>query len=67
MIMAWRDARRYRGRSVLIMLMIGLPVLILVGGLTLFATADVSAREALPTTMGGTVAKITDPRSAEAI
>lgn len=67
MIMAWRDARRYRGRSALIMLMIGLPVLILVGGLTLLATSDVSAREALPTTLGGTVAKITDPRSDEAI
>ncbi len=67
MIMAWRDARRYRGRSVLIMLMIGLPVLILVGGLTLLATADVSSREALPTTLGGTVAKIIDPRSADAI
>lgn len=67
MIMAGRDARRYRGRSVLIMLMIGLPVLILVGGLTLLATADVSAREALPTTLGGTVAKVTDPRSPEVI
>lgn len=43
--MARRDVRRHRGRSVLILLMIGLPVLLITAGATVFASTspDVAA------------------------
>lgn len=58
--MGLRDARRYRGRSVLITLMIGLPVMLLVAALTYVATDSVSPQEAIPATLGTTQAKIVD-------
>ncbi|MEU8202822.1 FtsX-like permease family protein [Streptosporangium sp. NPDC049046] len=47
-----RDALRARGRSALIMLMIGLPVLVLTGFLTLAETADINPREGLAAELG---------------
>lgn len=50
--MARRDIRRHRGRSLIVAVMVGLPVLILVGGLTGLETRNITVREALPATMG---------------
>ncbi|MEU0565805.1 FtsX-like permease family protein [Nonomuraea sp. NPDC005983] len=47
-----RDALRFRGRSALIMVMIGLPVLVISALLTAASTADVSPREGLTSTLG---------------
>ncbi|MGY2080240.1 hypothetical protein [Modestobacter sp. SYSU DS0657] len=55
---ARRDALRARGRSVLVLLMVGLPVLAIVAGDTLYRTAEVSAVEQLPTTLGAADARI---------
>ncbi len=57
--MARFDARRYRGRAALILVMIGLPVFVLVGGLTVWASADISHTEALTLQMGRAQAVIT--------
>ncbi|WP_299951590.1 FtsX-like permease family protein [uncultured Modestobacter sp.] len=71
---ARRDALRARGRSVLVLLMVGLPVLAIVGADTLYRTAEVSAVEQLPTTLGAADARIegasrqqvwADPRDGE--
>ncbi|MGY1839540.1 MULTISPECIES: hypothetical protein [unclassified Modestobacter] len=55
---ARRDALRARGRSALVLLMVGLPVLAIVGGDTLYRTAETSAVEQLPTTLGAADARI---------
>ncbi|WP_324274968.1 hypothetical protein [Blastococcus brunescens] len=55
---ARRDALRSRGRTVLVLLMVGLPVLTVVTADTLFRTGEVSAVEALPTTLGAADARI---------
>lgn len=47
-----RDAARFKGRSALIMVMIGLPVLVITGVLTLIDTTDLSVREELPSRLG---------------
>src|SRR5674476_552810 len=57
---ARRDARRYKWRSALIVAMVGLPVLLLTGGITLLATADVSMAESVPRVMGSAQARIHD-------
>ncbi|WP_101787901.1 FtsX-like permease family protein [Nonomuraea indica] len=49
---ARRDALRARGRTALIMVMIGLPVLAITALLTLNATTDVTVREGLPAHLG---------------
>ena len=56
--MARRDARRYKWRSALIVAMVGLPVLLLTGGITLMATTDVSMAESVPRVMGSGQARI---------
>ncbi|WP_329085263.1 ABC transporter permease [Streptosporangium sp. NBC_01469] len=53
-----RDARRARGRSALIMLMIGLPVLVVTVFLVLAATADINPREGLTADIGAADARI---------
>ncbi|MER5645702.1 FtsX-like permease family protein [Streptosporangium sp. NPDC002524] len=53
-----RDARRARGRTALIMLMIGLPVLVITGFLTLYETADINPREGLTADIGAADARI---------
>lgn len=47
-----RDAARAKGRSALIMVMIGLPVLLITGLLTLSQTTNLSARDELPSRLG---------------
>ncbi|GAA1685888.1 hypothetical protein GCM10009733_098210 [Nonomuraea maheshkhaliensis] len=47
-----RDAVRAKGRSALIMVMIGLPVLLITGLLTLSQTTKLSARDELPSELG---------------
>ena len=55
---ARRDARRYKWRSALIVVMVGLPVLLLTGGITLVSTQDVSLAESVPIVMGSAQARI---------
>src|SRR5665647_857568 len=55
---ARRDARRYKWRSALIVAMVGLPVLLLTGGITLMATNDVSMADSVPRVMGSAQARI---------
>jgi putative ABC transport system permease protein len=50
---ARRDARRHRGRTALVVLMVGLPVLAITAGDTLFRSEDVDAAEELPGRLGG--------------
>ncbi|MEU8145970.1 FtsX-like permease family protein [Nonomuraea sp. NPDC048901] len=53
-----RDALRFKGRTALIMVMIGLPVLLITGVLTGYATLDVNEREGLTALLGGADARI---------
>ncbi|GAT67550.1 ABC transporter permease [Planomonospora sphaerica] len=53
-----RDALRAKGRSALIMTMIGLPVLVVTAMLTLLATADVDPREGRTAELGTADARI---------
>jgi putative ABC transport system permease protein len=54
---ARRDARRAKGRTVLVLLMVGLPVMAIVGGDTLYRTNEVSAVDRL-TQLGAADAKV---------
>lgn len=54
------DARRYKWRSALIVVMVGLPVLLLTSGITLMATNDVNMAESVPRVMGSAQARIHD-------
>ncbi|WNV75523.1 FtsX-like permease family protein [Geodermatophilus sp. DSM 44513] len=56
--MARREARRARGRTALVLLMVGLPVAAVTAGDTLYRTWDVSAAEALPSQLGAADARI---------
>ncbi|MEV0827429.1 FtsX-like permease family protein [Nonomuraea rubra] len=47
-----RDAVRARGRTALVMVMIGLPVLVITALLTLSETTDLTVREELPSRLG---------------
>ncbi|WP_433244131.1 ABC transporter permease [Streptosporangium sp. CA-135522] len=53
-----RDAWRARGRSALIMMMIGLPVLVITGLLTFSATADLTPQERLTADIGAADARL---------
>ncbi|WP_346620624.1 FtsX-like permease family protein [Blastococcus montanus] len=73
---ARRDARRAKGRTALVLLMIGLPVLAVSAADTFSRTVDVSAAEARPALLGGADARITadhrtpvraDPSSGEIV
>lgn len=59
--MAVRDTRRYRGRSLVVLLMVGLPTALLCAALVLAATADVSDAESIGPTMGPAAAVIDAP------
>lgn len=50
--MARRDIGQHRWRSAVIALMVGLPVLVMVGGLTFLATNEVSLKESVPGRLG---------------
>ncbi|WP_188191618.1 FtsX-like permease family protein [Nonomuraea sp. SYSU D8015] len=53
-----RDALRFKGRTALIMVMIGLPVLVITAVLTGAATTDLTLRETLSSTLGAADARI---------
>jgi putative ABC transport system permease protein len=55
---ARRDALRHRGRTALVLAMVGLPVLAVVGADTFFRTANVSEVERMETTLGAADARI---------
>ncbi|MER7502997.1 FtsX-like permease family protein [Nonomuraea pusilla] len=50
--LSWRDMLRAKGRSALIMIMVGLPVLAVTALFTLNATTDVTLKEQLPARLG---------------
>ncbi len=50
--MARRDIARHRGRSVLVAIMVGLPVVIMVAGMAILSTYHISVRESVPARMG---------------
>ena len=56
---AWREALRARGRSALVLVMIGLPVMAIVALDTLGRTSDVSTVEGLSRTLGAADAAVT--------
>lgn len=60
--MARRDVRRHRGRSILIVVMVGLPVLLLTAGSTLWFTNDLDTAERLPFQLGQTQAFVMAPQ-----
>ena len=59
--MARRDVRRHRGRSLVVLLMVGLPAMLVVAALTVGATSQVTGAEKIPSVMGSTEAAITGP------
>ncbi|EWT04244.1 hypothetical protein N864_15040 [Intrasporangium chromatireducens Q5-1] len=59
--MARRDVRRHRGRSILITVMVGLPVLLLVAGSTLWFSEDLDTAERLPLQLGQSQGYLTGP------
>ncbi|MBE1534655.1 FtsX-like permease family protein [Actinomadura algeriensis] len=56
---AWRDALRAKGRTALIMCMVGLPVAAIVALGTVWQTSEWSPREALPYELGTADARLT--------
>jgi putative ABC transport system permease protein len=59
--MAKRDAWRYKGRSVLVLIMVALPVGVLVGTLVFATSSSVSSVERIPTSLGRAQALIQGP------
>lgn len=59
--MARRDVRRHRGRSILITVMVGLPVLLLVAGSTLWYAEDLNTAERLPLQLGQSQGYLSGP------
>ncbi len=59
--MARRDVRRHRGRSLVVLLMVGLPTALLVFGLTLYATSTITGAERIPYELGSAQARLTGP------
>jgi putative ABC transport system permease protein len=55
---ARRDALKHRGRTILVLAMVGLPVLAVVAADTFFRTSDVTAVEKLDTTLGAADAQL---------
>ncbi|WP_374969235.1 FtsX-like permease family protein [Terrabacter sp. BE26] len=60
--MARRDVRRHRGRSLLVVIMVGLPVLLLAAGSTLWFSEDLDTSERLPLQLGQTQGYLMDPQ-----
>lgn len=56
--LARRDIAKHRGRSLLVVLLVGLPVLLICAGATAFATDDVNHVESIPRLMGEAQARI---------
>ncbi len=57
--LARRDVAKHRGRSLLVVLLVGLPVLLICAGATAFATDDVNHGESIPRLMGQAQARVT--------
>lgn len=57
--LAWRDAWKAKGRSILVLVMITLPVLAITAAAVIQATADVDAVDGMPRTLGSAEARIT--------
>lgn len=58
LLIAWRDAVRHRGRSVLVLVMISLPVLAVSAAAVVITTAQVSGAEGTERTMGAAAALV---------
>lgn len=65
--MARRDIRRHIGRSLLVAVMVGLPVVVMVAGLTALETNNISVKESLPAQMGRGQAVIAGRNTAYAV
>ena len=61
--LAARDARRHRGSSSLIVVMVGLPVLLITAASAYLATTLVTVDESVPVTLGHAQARLEDNRS----
>lgn len=59
--LARRDIRKHKGRSLLVVLLVGLPVLAIAFAASAYSTVSVSQTEALPRQMGTAQASIVDP------
>ncbi|MGL5927668.1 MAG: FtsX-like permease family protein [Dermatophilaceae bacterium] len=59
--MARRDVRRHRGRSALVVVMVGVPTLLLSMLVTVAASSDVTGAELIPETMGSGQALVEGP------
>ncbi|MBD5830588.1 ABC transporter permease [Janibacter melonis] len=59
--MARRDVGRYRGRSLVVLLMVGLPTALICAALTLGATQQINMAEDVQYKVGGTTAMIRPP------
>jgi putative ABC transport system permease protein len=55
---AWRDVRRSRGRTILVLVMIALPVLAVTAADVVYATSKVSAQDSLDRRIGASDARI---------
>lgn len=58
LLIAWRDALRHRGRSILVLVMISLPVLAVSAAAVVIKTAEVSGIEGAGRTLGAADARI---------
>ena len=58
LLIAWRDALRHRGRSILVLVMISLPVLAVSAAAVVIKTAEVRGAEAVERTLGAADARI---------
>ncbi|WP_109506792.1 FtsX-like permease family protein [Nocardioides speluncae] len=66
--LAWRDARRARGRSILVLVMIALPVMAVTAADVVIATQDVTSAESLDRRLGSADALVSvDPYSSNVI
>lgn len=65
--MARRDVRRHRGRSLVVLLMVGVPTMLICAGLVLGATSQISDSEMVPRLMGPAAATVDPPRSSPVI
>lgn len=59
--MAGRDVRRYRGRSILVLVMVALPLALIVAGIVWAASGSLSAKDRIPFTMGPGAAVLYGP------
>lgn len=60
--MARRDLRRHKGRSAMVLLMVGLPTLLIVLGLTWYPTSMITGAERIPYEIGSGVALVDAPQ-----